>query len=494
MTTNPTKAHSASIETTALNREELENYILAAMDHWDVPGLSIAIVKDGETVLAKGYGTREIGKNLPVDEHTLFSIASSTMSFTATALAILVDENQMDWNDRMVDLLPGFKTSSDIATNYTTVIDVLAHRTGLPPDSLSFYPNPDFSRAEILSRMKHIESTSEFRSQNSPSFQMYTAAGEAIPALTGISWDDFVSDRLFTPIGMADSITGPHLFGGNQNVATPHETVDGALISVPHANTSNIGPAISIYSSAADMAKWLSFQLNNGKVADNVIISEEQINTLRSSHNIANFEFPEVAKNFLNQGLGFLISDSSMGACKLYSSGGNTEGTESYHAFAPELRLGVAVMVNSSKVIPQPLVAWIIDRYTQASDRDWINERTTIHDTEIESILSSIGDKQQEITDLSTKPSLAISSYAGLYKNPVVGDLKLQACAEALSFTLGTTYEGDLIHANHDTFFSRVKKPILGKFFFNGPAQFRLDGTGRVSNVFIAGKEFQKVD
>lgn len=203
-----------------INIQELENTILAAMERWQVPGLAIAIVKDGDTVLSKGYGTQEVGKNRPVDEHTLFAIVNTTTSFTAAALAILVGEGKMNWNDRLIDLLPDFKTGNDLITRHTTVIDALTGRTGLGSDTdmLSILPHPDLTRADILGQMKQLQSVSDFRSQLGFSSHTLIAAGEIIPALTGISWDDFVRDRLFSPIGMTDSVTGPHLFGDNRNI------------------------------------------------------------------------------------------------------------------------------------------------------------------------------------------------------------------------------------------------------------------------------------
>lgn len=479
-------------QTTTVIMEELENYILDAMERWEVPGLSITIVKDGKTLLAKGYGTREVGKNIPVDEHTLFAISGTTLSFTAAALALLVTDGRMDWDDRMIDLLPGFKTGNDLVTNYATVIDALANRTGLPMEILSFFPHTELSRAEILERMKHITSANDFRGSWGPNILMNMAAGEIIPALTNISWDDFVQDRLFGPIGMTDSITGPHFFGNNPNIATPHETEEGKVTPVPHANTSNVGPATSIYSSAADMAKWLTFQLNNGKIGDNVIIPESEINIMRTNHIAANFDFPGISKNFVNQGLGLLISDSSSGH-KIHSSGGDTEGQESYHAFLPELNLGIAVMINSTKVMPQPLIAWIIDRYTDAPRKDWVNDLVPAYSEDLEAVLSGLEKSRQEITFASKNPNHPIESYAGLYQHPLLGDLTIQTTAGELSFTLGTSYEGDFLHANYDTFFIKVKTPRLGKFLFNGPAQFRLDQAGQVSSLLVMDREFQRV-
>lgn len=475
-----TTQHSA-----ALDIGELENHILSTMDTYDVPGLCIAIVKDGATVLSKGYGTCEIGKDLPVNEHTLFAISGTTASFTAAALALLVAENTLQWTDRLIDVLPGFNTGSDYVTLHATVIDALANRSGLPAEELSFAPHPDLKRTDILAMMKHLTSPGTFRSQWGLSFHMTVAAGEIIPALTGISWDDFVQTRLFDPIGMKDSVTGPHLLATARSVATAHELVNGALTATEHGQTYAVGPATSIYSSAADMAKWLHLQLNNGKLGNKPLIREEDINTIRSSHMAANFAFPGISKHFLNQGLGLYISDSSSGH-KLYSNGGDSAGMESYHAFLPELNLGVAIMSNSTEVIPQPLIAWIIDRFTNAPEVDWVPHFHFDSNLALEAAQAH----RQSITNATKAPSQPMASYQGHYHHPLLGRLQVEAVGSNLLFTLGTTYKGKLLHANNDTFYVKTDTPVLGQFLLSGPAQFRLDHSGDVSSVFILSKEF----
>jgi hypothetical protein len=292
---------------------------------------------------------------------------------------------------------------------------------------------------------------------------------------------------------MTDSITGPHLFANNSNIATPHETEAGQVSPVPHARTSAIGPATSIYSSAADMAKWLIFQLNNGKINNDVLIPEQEMEMLRRSHQTANFEFPGIAKQFIQQGLGLLISDSSSGH-KLYSYGGDAEGLESYHAFLPEIGLGIAVMINSTKVMPQPLIAWIIDRFTNAPNRDWVNEQVPIYMEEPVTIFSELEQKRIAITDPSKSPSQSIASYAGHYQHPLLGDLRIEADSEQLTFKLGTAYSGVMLHANRDTFYIKLQSPHLGRYFFNGPAQFRFDTAGRLHSVVAVDREFKRVD
>ncbi|WP_165777017.1 serine hydrolase [Paremcibacter congregatus] len=481
------------VQASSFKKDELEAYIRDSMEKWHVPGLSIAIVKNGETILSKGYGVRELGKNDVVDENTLFPIAGSTRSFTASALAILVAEDKIDWNDRMVDVLPGFRTGSDLVSNYATIIDALANRTGLETEVLSWFPHPDVSRAELLGRLRYVKPAHEFRSDKGVNLLMIVAAGEIIPAQTGISWDDFVRVRLFDPVGMKHSITGPHLFGGIVNIATPHAKAGGELVPVAHTRTSNIGPTMSIYSSASDMAKWLLFQLANGKVGGEAIIPEEEIKMMRSSHSPRNMKFPGVVNNFASEGLGLLISDSAKGH-KIYSGGGDVDGMESFHAFIPELDLGIAVMANTHQVVPQRLTTWIIDRFTDAPMRDWVSEGLSAYERQFAQFFSALEKNRQDNTDLSKKTSLPMQEYAGLYQHPLLGNLKIEYNVNGLSFILGQEYKGALKHANHDTFYLDVKTPYIAKYLLKGPARFIINHKGKIASLFVENREFQKVD
>ena len=485
----------------SLNLADLENTITNAMDRWQVPGLSIALVKDGETVLCKGYGLCDMDNNRPVDAHSRFPIVGTSVSVLAAALAILVGEGKLNWQDRLVDLLPNFKTGDDMIGPQITVIDALSGRTGFGAgsDSLAFLPHPDRSRADILAQTKYLKPVSDFRTELGFSAHMLVAAGEIIPALTGISADDFIRERLFKPLGMTDSLNGPHEFNrvgaGEGAIAVPYEFVGEDLVSVVHSQTATVDPVRSIYCSASDMAKWLNFQLNNGKVGEQQIIPESEFKALRASYMACNFEFAGIANHFLYQGLGLLISDSTSGH-KYYSGGGNLEGYESYHAFVPELNLGIAIMINCIQVMPQPLVAWIIDRYTGAPVRDWVNEQIPFYLELEDKVLVDLEQARLDVTDSSKTTSLPIESYCGRYHHPLLGDWVIESGAKAgdLAFTLGSSYAGALLHANHDTFYIKVTNTHYGRYVFNGPAQFRLNRAGEVAAVFAVDNEFQKME
>ena len=475
-----------------LDERELEEHIISSMDEWNVPGLAIAIIKDDETVMAKGFGYCEAGKKNAITENTLMSISAGTESFTAAAIALLVTEGALNWNDRLVDLLPGFRTGNECVTHQTTVIDALSGRTGLSSEMLSCLPHPGSSRADILSKMKYLDASQGFRSGWGSSFHMSVAVGEIIPALTGKTWDEFVRERLLTPLGMLDTVTGPQWLTDKSNVATPHDRDALTVTPMPHAQTANVGPALSMYSTAADMAKWLRFQLQNAQLKGETLLAESALVTLRQSHVAANFAFPGISRHFINKGLGHFISDSTMGH-KIYSNGGDVDGWEAYHAFVPELNLGVAIMINTMIALPQPLLASVIDRYSGAPKQNWVNEILPAAFNGSEKAFAALDARREAITDSAKKPSHPITQFSGCYRHPLIGDLTITVEAAELCFTLGETYCGKLLHANHNTFFVSTQSYRYSRLLFKGPAQFHLNSEGEVSALTVVGKTFHKV-
>src|SRR5688500_12799709 len=221
---------------------EIDAYAEKAGRDWKVPGFSVAIVKDDRVVFAKGYGVRELGKAEAVDADTLFAIASNTKAFTAAALALLVDEGKVNWDDPVTKYLPGFQLSDPFVTRELTVRDLLSHRSGLATfaGDLLWYESAH-SRAEILRRVRYLRPASSFRSRFGYQNILFLAAGEIVPAVTGRSWDDFIRERFFRPLGMARSNTSVKAFRPGDNVATPHNEFEGRVRRIRYGNVDGIG-------------------------------------------------------------------------------------------------------------------------------------------------------------------------------------------------------------------------------------------------------------
>ena len=241
----------------------IDDSIAGAMKVWEVPGLAVAVVKDDALVLVKGYGVRRLGESAEVDKDTLFAVGSTSKAFTAACLAMLVDEGKIQWDDPVIKHLPSFQLYDAYATHEITIRDLLCHRSGLDRHEAVWYGSPA-SRDEVLRRLRHVKPDWSFRSKYGYQNIMFLAAGQVIPAVTGNSWDDFVKERVFKPLGMTNSNTSVNALPKGGDVASPHHKVKDKVQPIPWRNIDNIGPAGSINSSAADMAQWVRLQLNEG--------------------------------------------------------------------------------------------------------------------------------------------------------------------------------------------------------------------------------------
>ena len=244
---------------------DLDSYVEKAMQDWQIPGVAIGIVKDDSLIFAKGYGVRELGKSDNVDEYTLFAVASNSKAFTAALLGMLVEEGKLKWQDRVTQHLKKFQMYDPYVTREINIQDLLTHRSGLPTfggDHL--WIGASISREEILHRIRYLKPNSPFRTNFQYQNLMFLAAGQIIPEITGKSWDDFIRERIFDPLGMAQSSTSVRALANQKNVAAPHEIVAGELIPIEFDNMDNVAPAGAINSNIVDMSKWMRLNLNGG--------------------------------------------------------------------------------------------------------------------------------------------------------------------------------------------------------------------------------------
>src|SRR5215468_1169039 len=246
---------------------DLGSYVANSMRTFEVPGMGVAIVKDGKVVVAKGFGVRKLGDSTPVDEFTMFAIGSNTKAFTTAALATLVDAGKLSWDDQVYERLPDFVMYDPYVSHEMTIRDLLTHRSGmgLGEGDLLFWPHSTYTRDEIIHKLRFMKPHSSFRSHYAYDNLLYMTAGQIIPAVTGTSWDDYIRQHIFEPLGMKHSVVTNKDFKPGDNYATPHSKVEGKLQPVPQEDLDSVGPAGAINSSASDMGKWVQVQLNRGK-------------------------------------------------------------------------------------------------------------------------------------------------------------------------------------------------------------------------------------
>jgi CubicO group peptidase (beta-lactamase class C family) len=444
-----------------------DDYVTKALKDWDVPGCAIAIVKDGKVILAKGYGIRKLGESDPVDEKTIFAIASCTKAFTAAALALLVEEGEISWDDPVTKHLPKFQLHDPHTTREITIRDLLCHRCGLARHDLLWYGYPR-ERDEIIRRIRFAEPTWGFRSQFGYQNIMFLAAGQIVPAVTGQSWDDFITDRFFKPLGMSQSNTSTLHLEKFSDVASPHELSEGKVLTVPWRNIDNAGPAGSINSNVAEMAEWVRLQLNEGKLPSGKhLLSAKSIKEMQSPQMAIRTDGMgfegiiwakrNVGAKFLTYGLGWMQRDFH--GRTLVWHGGSIDGMRSQVALIPEEKLGMVILSNrGNQMLPEALVYRICDLYFGGAPKDWSADLLKVQ-KEIDALRKLNEMKDMLFRAKDTKPSLPLEKYAGTYTSELYGDVKVAFDNAKLALSYGEGYVGELEHWHFDTFRATWKNP-----------------------------------
>jgi len=253
---------------------KLDSYIANTMKLGHIPGLALAVVKNDDVALVKGYGVRRVGSNLKVDGQTIFAIGSNTKSFTSLALAKLVDEGKINWDTKIRDCLSEVSFADPYLASELTLRDLLCHRTGLPVKDLMWYGAPA-GRSQLMHRMRYLEAVHGFRSHYEYNNLMYVVAGEALASVSGKSWETFVKDEIFSALAMNRSSTSIRDLSSDTNVAAPHTFENGKNVEIKYRNIDNVAPAGAINSCAQDMAQWLRLQLGEGSYNGKQLISKD---------------------------------------------------------------------------------------------------------------------------------------------------------------------------------------------------------------------------
>jgi len=457
-----------------------------------VPGLAIAVVKDDEVVFAKGYGVRTLGETTPVDAHTLFAIGSSSKAFTAACLAILADEGKLDLDDRATKHLPSLELHDPYATRELTVRDLLCHRCGLSRGDQLWYAT-SLDRDEVLRRLRHLEPSWSFRSRFGYQNIMYLAAGQIVPQLTGLSWDDFVKQRFFLPLGMKSACTSVTQLDARDNVATPHVKLDDKVEVVAWRNIDNIAPAGSIIASVTDMAGWLRLQLGEGEIDGRRLISKKAIGEMRRAQTVVPLTddtrrfYPDA--HLAAYGLGWFLHDYH--GHKIVEHGGAIDGMRAQVALIPEKNIGLVILCNrGGSGLPTPTMFYVFDRLLGREERDWSTERLAdVKKSEAEAKKAEA--KKEAERAANTKPSLPLEQYAGKYQQALYGQAEIRHEDGKLVLDRGPAQVADLEHWHHDTFQAKFRDRVLGKRLLT----FRLDSAGKVESVEVPGLgEFKRAE
>jgi len=459
--------------------KDFDDYVNKALKDWDVPGLAIAIVKNDQIVFAKGYGVRKLGDTSAVDEKTLFAIGSSSKAFTSAAIAMLVDDGKLKLDDPATKYLPGFQLFDPYVTRELTVRDLLCHRSGLERGDFLWY-GTSYSRDEIVRRVRYLKPTWSLRSMFGYQNIMYLAAGQIVAGVSGKTWDDFIRDRIFKPLGMTSSSTSINDLKNADDVATPHAKIEGKVEIIPWRNIDNIAPAGSINSNVVDMAQWVRLQLGEGVYKGQRLISSGGAKEMHTAQTVIRMDPPWTLfysdAHFLNYGLGWFLHDHR--GRKVVEHGGNIDGMSALVAMIPEEKLGLVILTNlNGTPLTSAIANRVYDLYLGVPPRDYSADLLKNYNALLEQGKQA-QKKIEESRVKGTSPTLALDKYAGAYKDEMYGDAKVAVQNGKLVLTT-PGFVGELDHWNYDTFQVTWRERSLGKALVT----FTLNARGKVDEM-----------
>jgi CubicO group peptidase (beta-lactamase class C family) len=450
----------------AASLKGLDDFVGRVMQTFEVPGVAVAVVKDGRVLVAGGYGVRKLGDAAPVDSRTLFGIASNTKVFTAVALGLLVEEGKIQWDAPVIGYLPWFQMYDPFVTRELSVRDLLVHRSGfgLGAGDLLWWPESTYNRHEIAQRLRFIPPATSFRSAYAYDNVLYLVAGELIEAMSGQSWEDFVSQRILAKVGMSGSNVRHSAATGAGNIAVTHARVEGIVRPIRPFESDNTNPAGGINTSAEDIAKWMQVLLARGALPGGTrLFSEDtwrQLTTLVTPMPNPNPP-PELAalkSGFRGYALGLETRDYR--GHKILTHTAGLPGYVSKVTTVPDLGLGVAVLTNQesgeafSAITFEALDAFMLP--AGATKTDWLAAYRKQRDRN-QAEVEAAEQKVATIRDTSSRPSLPLDRYAGLYQDAWYGDIAvaLEDRKLVMRFAKTPVLVGDLEHYQYDTFIVR---------------------------------------
>jgi CubicO group peptidase (beta-lactamase class C family) len=460
-----------------------------------VPGVSIAIVEDGTVTLAHGWGVRDITTNQPVDADTIFFTGSTGKAFTNAALATLVDEGKIKWDDKVIDHMPDFRMWDPWVTREMTIRDLLVHRSGLGlgEGDLLFLPNSTLSRKETVDRIRYLKPATSFRSGYAYDNILYMAAGQLIEEVSGQTWERYIHDHVFGPLGMKNSTDSAAEFQANPNHARPHSRSGGAIHGLGKQTpldrnatiAQNAAPAGGLAISANDMSRWLLTQRGRGKIpgSEKRLFSEKQSEEMWTGvvpTPVRQFppEFAATQANFSLYALGWSISDYR--GVKVVGHDGAVLGSQATVALLPDKNVGIFIAANSEDgEIILGLRDELLDYYLGAPKSNWPEK---FHQFKI----GRLNAAAKQVQTASAKPaaigpSLPLERYAGDYTDPWYGTIKVSQSGKDLriDFPHSSGMEGPLTHYQYDTFKTNPTLDWVEPAYVT----FSIDADGRVDRV-----------
>ena len=467
-----------------INTTDLEEVINTSMARFDVPGMAVAVVQDDKVVFARGFGTSNLNTNAKVNKDTLFGIASNTKAFTSAALAKLVDEGKLSWDDRVIDHLPEFRLYDSYVTREMRVRDLLSHRSGLGlgQGDLMIWPSTDKSIKDILAGLQYLKPASSFRSQYAYNNLMFVTAGEVVARVSGMSWNDYIEKNILLPLHMDNSRAGfSRIPKSNKNWAIGHIPMDGKLNPFFVNYLEDFRGAGAIASSVNDMSQWLLTQLAGGKMpSGEQLFSEKQQAQMWHPHitsMASKSAYEAYHQQFRGYGLGWSIEDYH--GFKKLGHGGGILGMVSQVTLLPEKKLGIVILSNQQAFSALSAVTHeVLEDALELEDKDWVEELAKKHFASKQKAYANA----KPDTPADYQPQLPNINYTGTLHDDWYGDVIIEQLDGKLriDFTHTKRLKGTLEHYTGNTFIVKWDEKLLEADAF---IRFDMGANNRVNSA-----------
>jgi CubicO group peptidase (beta-lactamase class C family) len=468
-----------------LSSTAIDNLVAKSMKAFNVPGIAVAIIKDGKVIHSKGYGVRSLNGSAKVDENTLFGIASNSKAFTAAALGILIDEGKLTWDTKVREIIPEFKLYSPFVTEEFTVRDLLTHRSGLGlgAGDLMFFPDSsDFTIKDVIYNLRFLKAVSSFRTKYDYDNNLYIVAGEVVHRLGGKTWEDFIEQRILTPLGMTKSAASFSRLKDKSNVIDAHASVEGKVQVVRRENIDIVNAAGGINSSIADLSKWVQLHLAHGVYNGNQKLFSENVHEEMWSQQtiIPSYNPGPYNTHFRSYGLGFGLSDVK--GYKQVSHTGGLLGIFTQVTMIPELNLGIIVLTNQQEAGAfASITNQIKDGYFGITATDRVTEYSAQRDNGV-ARAKKLTDSLWNEVKKANRSSVDFNNYAGTYKDDWFGDVTISVKNGKWWFDAKRSPKltGELHYLKGNTFIVKWKERSYDADSF---VTFQLDESGKGTRI-----------
>ena len=439
-----------------ISEQKIDELVQNTLKTFNVPGIAVGIIHDGKVVLAKGYGVSDINTGEKVNADTNFGIASNSKAFTTTALAMLVDDKKINWDDKVKKYIPEFKMYNDYVTEEFTIRDLVTHRSGLglgAGDLMVWPDGHDFTPDDIIQNIHHLQPVSDFRTKYDYDNLLYIIAGVVIERVSGKSWVDFIQDEFLTPLQMNRSASSWNSLKDKSNAVAPHVPIDGKLKVIDRYTNHIFDAAAGIYSNVNDLSHWVQFQLDEGKYKGLQLVSETQMKELKKPQTLMPFSTrPPYNSLFRAYGLGFQLQDVN-GKLEVSHTGG-LEGIVTQIVMIPQENLGIIVLTNQQQGAAFMAISNTIkDHYLGLPEKDWVKE--------YDELISKRGEEADKITEevwktVNSNPKSMIQEkdLIGTYRDNWFGEITISEEKGKLRFISKRSSQlvGEMFYYKDNTF------------------------------------------